>query len=46
MTSHRPVWTTAVPDWADRIRCGDSIIPPLIFPDQAEEGVATATVVE
>lgn len=37
--THRPVWTTAVPDWADRIRCGDSIIPPPIFPDQAAEGV-------
>jgi phage terminase large subunit-like protein len=35
----RPIWTTAVPDWADRIRCGDSIIPPPIFSDQAEEGV-------
>ena len=35
----RPVWTTAVPDWADRIRCGDSIIPPPIFPDQAEEAM-------
>jgi len=35
----RPIWTTSVPDWADRIRCGDSIIPPPIFPDQAAEGV-------
>lgn len=39
MTS-RPVWTTAVPDWAERIRRGDSIIPPPIFPDQAEEALA------
>jgi phage terminase large subunit-like protein len=27
-------------DWADRIRRGDSIIPPPIFPDQAEEALA------
>lgn len=38
--THRPVWTTAVPDWADRIRRGDSIIPPPIFPDQANEALA------
>jgi phage terminase large subunit-like protein len=36
----RPVWTTSVPDWADRIRRGDSIIPPPIFPGQAEEALA------
>lgn len=40
--THRPIWTTSCVDWADRIRCGDSIIPPPIFPDQAAEGVATA----
>lgn len=37
--THRPVWTTAVPDWADRLRRGDSIIPPPIFPDQAAEAM-------
>lgn len=37
--THRPVWTTAVPDWAERIRRGDSIIPPPIFPDQAAEAM-------
>lgn len=34
-----PIWTTAVPDWADRIRRGDSIIPPPIFHDAAEEAM-------
>ncbi|WP_025135920.1 terminase large subunit [Achromobacter sp. DH1f] len=29
-------WTTACPDWADRLRARKSIIPPPIFPDQAE----------
>ncbi|MDF8360151.1 terminase large subunit [Achromobacter anxifer] len=28
-------WTTACPDWADRLRARKSIIPPPIFPDQA-----------
>lgn len=34
-----PVWSTACPDWADRIREGRSIIPPPIFPDEAEAGL-------
>jgi phage terminase large subunit-like protein len=32
-------WTTACPDWAARLRAGDSIIPPPIFPDQAEQAL-------
>lgn len=31
-----PEWTTACPDWAARLRAGESIIPPPIFPDEAE----------
>jgi len=32
-------WSTACPDWAARLRRGESIIPPPIFPDQAEEAL-------
>lgn len=35
-----PEWSTACPDWAARLRAGESIIPPPIFPDQAEEALA------
>ena len=35
-----PEWTTACPDWADRLKSGRSIIPPPIFPDEAEAGLA------
>ncbi|GGX11205.1 terminase [Pigmentiphaga litoralis] len=33
-------WTTACPDWADRLKAGRSIIPPPIFPEVAEQAVA------
>lgn len=33
-------WSTACPDWADRLRSGRSIIPPPIFPDEAERSLA------
>lgn len=33
-------WSTACPDWEDRIREGRSLVPfPPIFPDQAERGL-------
>jgi phage terminase large subunit-like protein len=35
-----PEYSTACLDWAERIRTGRSIIPPPIFPDQAEEALA------
>ena len=33
-------WTTACPDWESRLIDGRSIIPPPIFPDQAEQALA------
>ncbi len=33
-------WSTACPDWADRIKRGESIIPPPIFEGQAEKALA------
>jgi phage terminase large subunit-like protein len=33
-------WSTSCPDWADRLRAGESIIPPPIFPEQAEQALA------
>ena len=35
-----PEWTTSMPDWGDRIRTGKSIIPPPIFPAEAEAALA------
>jgi phage terminase large subunit-like protein len=32
-------WTTACPDWAARLRAGQSIIPGPIFPDQAHQAL-------
>ncbi len=29
-----PVWSTACPDWAERLKKGLSIIPAPIYPDQ------------
>lgn len=33
-------WNTACLDWQDRLKAGQSIIPPPIFPDQAEQALA------
>lgn len=35
-----PEWSTACPDWAARLRAGASIIPPPIFPEQAEQALS------
>lgn len=33
-------WSTACPDWAGKLRRGESIIPPPIFPGEAEKALA------
>ncbi len=33
-------WSTACPDWADRLLTGETIIPPPIFPEQGEHALA------
>lgn len=33
-------WQTACPDWADRLRAGESLIPAPIYPAQAEQALA------
>lgn len=33
-------WTTSCVDWAERLKTGKSIIPPPIFPEQAEQALA------
>jgi phage terminase large subunit-like protein len=35
-----PEWSTACPDWAAKLRAGESIIPPPIFPEQAATALA------
>ena len=35
-----PEWTTACHDWAGRLTRGESIIPPPIFQEEAERGLA------
>jgi len=34
-----PTWQTSCPDWEARLRAGESIIPPPIFPEYAERAV-------
>ncbi|WP_236225370.1 terminase large subunit [Pseudomonas pseudonitroreducens] len=33
------LWTTACPEWWQRLSTGESIIPPPLFPAEAEEGL-------
>lgn len=35
-----PEWSTACPDWEAKLREGRSIIPPPVFPDEAERALA------
>lgn len=32
-------WSTACPDWAEKLKTGESLIPPPIFPDEAESAL-------
>lgn len=34
-----PAWSTACQDWTDRLRAGESIIPPPLFPAEAERAL-------
>lgn len=34
-----PQWSTACPNWTDRLRAGQSIIPPPLFPARAAEAL-------
>ncbi|MFA7523636.1 MAG: terminase large subunit [Halothiobacillaceae bacterium] len=35
-----PEWSTACPDWPERLKSGRSIIPPPLFPEEAERGLS------
>ncbi|QBP75396.1 terminase large subunit [Herbaspirillum huttiense] len=35
-----PAWSTACPDWGAKLKGGASIIPPPIFPEEAERALA------
>lgn len=35
-----PEWKTSCVDWADRLKRGESIIPPPIFPEMAEQALS------
>ncbi|MDR5776275.1 MULTISPECIES: hypothetical protein [unclassified Caballeronia] len=35
-----PEWSTSCLDWGERIKAGRSIIPPPIFPEQAEQALS------
>ena len=40
MSEPAPTWSTACLDWRERIKTGRSIIPPPIFPEEGEAGLA------